>query len=121
MKFIAIFITSALLATVTSALPTRFAERNPAHRFQGSMPPSNSPHLAHYNGTSDGSDKENYPETDTESDNITAASTSSTTSAAETTLQSSSKPPLPVETITTTTTYSIVVPTSIGSDATALA
>ncbi|KAJ3892254.1 hypothetical protein GG344DRAFT_76104 [Lentinula edodes] len=114
MKFIAIFITSALLATVTSALPTRLAERNPAHRFQGSMPPPNSPHLAHYNGTSDGSDNENYPETDTESDTITAASTSTTTTAAETTLQSSSTP-LPVETITTTTTYSIVIPTSIGS------
>ncbi|KAJ3873331.1 hypothetical protein F5051DRAFT_419514 [Lentinula edodes] len=115
MKFFAIFITSVLLATVTSALPTRLAERNPAHRFQGSMPPPNSPHLAHYNGTGDGSDNENYPETDT----ITAASTSTTTTAAETTLQSSSKPPLLVETITIT--YSIVVPTPIGSDATALA
>ncbi|KAJ3854719.1 hypothetical protein EV368DRAFT_63022 [Lentinula lateritia] len=119
MKFYAVFIAGALLATVTNALPIRLAERNAAHRFQGSMPPPNSPHLAHYNGTSDGSDNENYPETNTESDTITIASTSTTSTAAETTLQSSSKAPLPVETITQT--YSIAVPTSIGSDATALA
>ncbi|KAH7875464.1 hypothetical protein F5879DRAFT_403061 [Lentinula edodes] len=122
MKFSAILIASAALATVTNALPVRLVEREPTRHFQGSMPPPNSPHLA--NGSGNGSDTENNTEIATESYTISTTSATATstfttsipasTPATETAIQSSSTLSLPVGTLSQT--QSIVIPTSIGSN-----
>ncbi|KAJ3914671.1 hypothetical protein F5877DRAFT_70506 [Lentinula edodes] len=124
MKFFAILIASAALATVTNALPVRLVEREPTRHFQGSMPPPNSPHLA--NGSGNGSDTGNNTEIATESYTITTTSATATatstfttsiptsTPATETAIQSSSTPSLPVGSLSQT--QSIVIPTSTGSN-----
>ncbi|KAJ3900656.1 hypothetical protein F5879DRAFT_402975 [Lentinula edodes] len=117
MKFYAILsITGALLVAATNALPTRIAERQPTRQFGGSRPPPNSPHLAHYNGTGNGSgDYADDPENDTASYTFTfsSTSTSSTPMSTSTAMESSSDLPLPVETLTQI--QSIVVPIPTGS------
>ncbi|KAJ3926064.1 MAG: hypothetical protein NXY57DRAFT_966955 [Lentinula lateritia] len=122
MKFFAILIASAALATVTNALPVRVVEREPTRHFQGSMPPPNSPHLA--NGSGNGSDTENNSEITTESYTITTTSSTATstfttstpasTIVTETAVQSSPTLPLPVGTLSQT--QSPVIPTSTGSN-----
>ncbi|KAJ4487271.1 hypothetical protein C8J55DRAFT_594888 [Lentinula edodes] len=123
MKFFAILIASAALATVTNGLPVRLVEREPTRHFQGSMPPPNSPHLA--NGSGNGSDTENNSEITTESYTITTISSTATstfttsipasTTVTETAVHSSSYTlSLPVGTFSQT--QSVVIPTSTGSN-----